>query len=295
MSRAEPLTELLEQLPYMSDRHAPGTALHDAWREQARDQVERLFADAGETGRPLGPFGELFFPYHRMGTIDSLNLFDIEELILFSFYWYNRKRYQRVVDAGANIGLHSIIMSRCGFEVRSYEPDPEHIARLQMNLEMNDSARVAVAQAAVSTKPGRAEFIRVLGNTTGSHLAGAKPNPYGELEKFEVRLVPISELMDWADLIKLDIEGEEAKALLATSREQWESTDMLTEISNEENASTVFDHFNYLGIPLFAQKINWRRVKSLDDMPISYRDGTLFISAKEDMPWPETSAVWAKK
>src|SRR5437016_1885028 len=71
-------------------------------------------ADAAPRAIRFGPFGELTLPYRRMGAIDSIDLFGLDELIIFSFYWANRKRYRRTVDIGANIGVHSILMARCG-------------------------------------------------------------------------------------------------------------------------------------------------------------------------------------
>jgi len=47
----------------------------------------------------------------------------------------------------------------------------------------------------------------------------------------------------------------------------------------------IFNHFNSLGVNLFSQKINWEKVTHLDDMPVSYNEGSLFISTKLTMPW----------
>ena len=83
-----------------------------------------------------------------------------------------------------------------------------------------------MVQAAVSDQPGEAEFVRVLGNTTGSHLAGAKANPYGKLERFAVPLVPLADMTEWADLIKIDAEGHEANMIFPprlTSGKKWTS------------------------------------------------------------------------
>jgi hypothetical protein len=47
----------------------------------------------------------------------------------------------------------------------------------------------------------------------------------------------------------------------------------------------VFDHFAGTGVNVFSQKRGWARVKVLDDMPVGYREGGVFVSAKEVMPW----------
>jgi FkbM family methyltransferase len=220
-----------------------------------------------------------------MGSVDSLNLFDIDELILFCFYWHNRDRYHRAADLGANLGLHAIVLSRCGFEVRAYEPDPTHFALLKRNLGLNGCANVRAIGAAVSRCAGSMEFVRVLGNTTSSHLAGAKPSPYGDLERFPVPVEALAPLLEWADLVKMDVEGHEAEILLGTTPEQWRRTDAVIEIGSPANASAVFEHFRGSAVRLFAQKGGWRAVDDLSAMPTSYRDGSLFLTCQDAMPW----------
>lgn len=277
--------EFIKSLPGRSDLHAPSTEFYINSKSAVRKEIEGLFSDDSQTAKDLPPFGKISFPYHKMGAVDSLNLFDMDELIIFSFYWLNREKYKRAADIGANIGLHSIIMDRCGFEVHAYEPDPEHFKVLKQNLELNGCSNVFPHNAAVSTRGGMAEFTRVLGNTTGSHLSGAKANPLGELERFSVAIEPIGPIIERADLLKIDAEGHEKEILLATNKEEWVNTDAIVEVGNEENAKSILEHFSQMGVNLFAQKINWHKVESLEDMPKSYRDGSLFITSDDRMPW----------
>jgi FkbM family methyltransferase len=218
-----------------------------------------------------------------MGAIDSVDLFGLDELIIFAFYRANRARYRRVLDIGANLGLHSIVMARCGYQVKAFEPDPWHFDLLKKNLEAN-GASVEPIQAAVSTTDGEAQFVRVLGNTTGSHLAGSKDS-YGEKETFTVLTRAIGPLFEWADLAKIDAEGHEKDLLLSTSAAALQKLDIMVEIGNPSNARAVFDHMRALGVGMFAQKIGWGRVEDLNDVPTSHREGSLFISAKAAMPW----------
>jgi FkbM family methyltransferase len=281
------LESLILSLPSRRSVHSPDSPVYAELKKAVRERVEALFANRDDLIRNLPPFGPLKFPYFKMGATDSLNLFDIDELIIFSFYWTNRRRYKRVLDIGANIGLHSIILSKCGFQVRAYEPDPVHFDMLQKNLALNACANVQAFNLAVSNKAGSVEFVRVLGNTTGSHIAGSKPHPYGNLERISVKTENIDRLLDWPDLIKMDVEGHEKELLLATTRESWAVRDALVEIGSEANARAVFDHMARLGVNLFSQKTNWTKVKDAADMPFSYRDGTLFVTNKEQMPWDE--------
>lgn len=285
MSSANIFENLFLALPELKNHHAPGSRVYNLLKQVVRKEVERLFNEQETNAKEFKPFGNLAFPYHKMGAIDSLNLFDLDELIIFSFYWTNRKRYHRVLDAGANIGLHAILLCKCGFDVISYEPDPLNFERLQKNLALNNCSNVKVVNAAVSTKNGIMEFIRVLGNLTGSHLEGSKANPYGELQRFPVKVDSIEPLLKWADLVKLDVEGHEKEVLLSTNQEHWLNMDALVEIENQTNATAVYEHFKKIGVNTFSQKTNWHLVKDISDMPTSYREGTLFITCKEEMSW----------
>ena len=187
---------------------------------------------------------------------------------------------------GANIGLHSIDMSRCGLNVTSFEPDPKTFETLQRNLKNNRVVNVTPVNAAVSIEQGNKEFVRVCGNTTGSHLTGSKSNVYGEVERFLVQTLPFSSLIKNVDFIKMDVEGHEKVILTSTSATDWTNLDVMAEInSSEESAAAVFAHLKGLDVNMFAQKIGWQKVISADQIPTSYREGSLFISKKPQMPW----------
>lgn len=280
------ISEIIECLPDIAAAHARTSNIYKVLNKLARAIVSTSgFTDPSGLANHLGDFGEIRFPYTKMGTIDTLNLFDLDELIIFSFYWANRHRYKKVADLGANLGLHSILMSRCGWRVTAYEPDPVHAGLLRRNLELNGITSVELIEAAVSDKPGTLEFVRVLGNTTSSHLVGAKPNPYGELKRFPVDVVAIDGIMSSVDFVKMDVEGQERIIILSTNANHWAKTDMMVEIGSAENAHAIFEHLTDLGVNAFAQKLGWERVVSRQDMPSSYKEGSLFITMKTQMPW----------
>lgn len=275
---------ILDTLARDRSAHTPSSPAYQSLKPKVRPEIEMAFSSPEGRPRPFWHFGSLSLPYTKMGAIDSIDLFGLDELIIFAFYDLNRGRYRRVVDIGANLGLHSLVLSRCGFEVRCFEPDPLHFELLTRNLGANGAGNVTPFQAAVSDKDGEAHFVRVRGNTTGSHLAGAK-NSYGERETFTVKTVAIGPLLEWADLAKIDAEGHEKDLLLATNRELLAGTDIILEVGSEENARAIFDHVRLMGANLFPQKIGWKPATSAADLPTSHREGSLFISAKPEMPW----------
>ena len=279
------LEDLLVRLPALRTQHAPGSDAYQRLKTLAATESARLFAGTQAVPVALAPFGQLVFPYVKMGAISSVDLLALDELIVFSFYWQARNLYRRVADVGANIGLHSILLAKAGYKVRAYEPDPDHVAILRRNLALNKCMNVEVISAALSVNEGQQEFIRVLGNTTGSHLAGAKPHPYGELKHLTVPTRSVREIMTWADLVKLDVEGHEAAILTATNRQDWEGTDVLLEIGSPAGAKAIFRHLQTLGVTLFTQQRGWAPARNVDDVPTHYREGLAFASLRVEMPW----------
>ena len=236
------IDELLHKLPLLSHQHARTTDVYNSYVKEIRGEIESLFHPSATQPIDFSPFGKITFPYFNMGNRNSLDLFDLDELIIFSFYWVNRHRYKKVLDIGANIGLHSLILAKCGFQVHSFEPDPIHFQQLKSILAMNQIKNVTPHAAAVSNQPGKAQFVRVLGNTTASHLAGSKQS-YGELEEYPVPLASIRDLIQGVDLIKMDVEGHEDVILLATNGNDWNTTDAIVEVGSFSKAEAIYDHF----------------------------------------------------
>jgi FkbM family methyltransferase len=280
------LENVLAALPETRHLHRRGGLLYRVLEESARECSSALFGPQGLQRCRMGVIGDIQLPYQSFGAINSVHLFGLDELIIFSFYAANRRNYRRVADIGANIGLHSVVLAKLGYEVEAYEPDPRHLALLVQNLQRNDVAeRVTTHQMAVSVSGGSLEFVRLLGNTTGSHLAGSKPSAYGEMERLIVPVVPFVEIMSKVDLVKLDVEGHEFEILSCTSQETWGSTDAMVEVGTAENAAGIFHHFAQIGVNLFSQKTGWRKVSCIDEMPTSHREGSLFISLRPEMNW----------
>lgn len=277
---------LFEALAETSMCHARDGAFHPYLARIVGEALrETGLAEGGDGVVDLGPLGTLTFPFERMGAIDSLDLFGLDELILFAFYLRNRGRYRCVADIGANLGLHSLVLARCGFTVRAFEPDPVHAALFAANMDRNAIKSVQLLEAAISDRDGEMEFVRVKGNTTGSHLAGAKTDPYGELERFTVRVQAAATALKGCDFAKIDAEGHEPTILKAIPASYWETLDVMVEIGTPMNAALVFEHFDTMKIGLYPQKRNWARARSAEDLPTSHREGSLFISKRDAAPW----------
>ena len=86
--------QLFQQLVDMHTQHAPSSKAYQSKKIEVRKYVENLFKKEDEV-RNLGPLGNIHFPYVKMGAVDTLNLFDIDELIIFSYYIQNKNRYKK--------------------------------------------------------------------------------------------------------------------------------------------------------------------------------------------------------
>jgi FkbM family methyltransferase len=280
------IDDFFSVLAQRPESHPTNSAQYRIWKAALIPEIKARFSGAVSSEKSFGPIGPLSMPYFEMGAITSLELFGLDEVILFAFYHANRDRYRRVVDFGANLGLHTIVLARCGFEVRSFEPDPVHLTQLRSNLKLNQ-VETDLREAAISLEDGQAEFIRVKGNTTGSHLAGSKNNPYGDLDKFVVTVTAAAPHLAWADLAKIDIEGHESDLITGLPSQIWLDTDAVLEVGTPENAATIYNYLIDTEVKMFSQKSGWSQVKELADMPTSHHEGSLFLTGKSFMPWSE--------
>ena len=168
-------------------------------------------------------------------------------------------------------------MAKLGLEVDAYEPDQVTYSQL-VNLSLNSvSEKVSTTQKAVSISRGKVNFTRVIGNTTGSHISGAKDDPYGELETFDVETEKFSDVLRRADFVKIDAEGHEADLIECTTVKEWTGTEAIVEIGSKDNAFRVYEHLKSIDVNLFAQKIGWQKVSVYLQVPTSYRHGSVLL------------------
>src|SRR5690349_20366015 len=134
----EHLGNLLEFLAAHPQHHARDSAFYSFVDPLVRNAFHEARPEFESSRKvPVAEFGPVHLPYEKMGAIESIDLFGLDELLMFAFYHRDRGRYAKAADIGANIGLHSILLSKAGCRVESFEPDPQHYARLVRNLELN--------------------------------------------------------------------------------------------------------------------------------------------------------------
>jgi FkbM family methyltransferase len=218
----------------------------------------------------------LNIPFTSFGAVTSDDLFADKEQEIFDFYEASTQRYATAVDIGANIGVHTILMARQGWRVWAHEPDPAHALICQENIRASGVSGVNLSATAVSNRAGVATFVRVKGNTTGSHLKGDKA-PYGELEEFEVPTADCRPLFDWADFCKMDCEGHEATLIKTLTADQLKHLELMVEVGSPKNAVEIYQHLSPMGIGMWTQQRKWQPLRGMHDMPVHHSEGALFI------------------
>ena len=125
------------------------------------------------------------------------------------------------VDIGAHIGTHTIYALRTGRFARAvaFEPAPNNLRLLAMNLETNGLSRAAVVVPnAAGSAPGVA-VLHLHPRNTGAHAIGTPPSVEGQASL----IVPVARVEDVLEelgvppdrvgLIWVDVEGYEPQVL----------------------------------------------------------------------------------
>ena len=226
----------------------------------------------------LPKIGKFKLPFYKMGNINSSHLLGLDEIIIFTIYYLLYGKVKKVADLGANIGMHSIILGKLGFNVRSYEPEPKHLIRLNKNIKLNKLKNVKIFDKAVDVNKGKAIFTKLLNNTTGSFINDSKLKTYGPIEQFEVKTESFKDILKCADLVKMDVEGMEAKLICSIKKKDIKDKIIILEVGSYKNALDIFKFTKEKKINCYSQKIAWKKITSFRDMPLSYKDGSLILS-----------------
>jgi FkbM family methyltransferase len=123
----------------------------------------------------------------------------------------------QIVDAGANIGLYSLLLARLAGDngrVYSFEPEPNLFGIFSENCAANKALNILPFQCAAGRLNERALFRRSSFNSGNNSLGG---NGAGLVE---VEVVRVDDVLPVAavDFIKLDVQGHELAALAGMER-----------------------------------------------------------------------------
>ena len=132
-------------------------------------------------------------------------------------------------DVGANIGLYTLLFARCvGVDgaVHAFEPDPENLRRLRVNLVLNELENVRVTPSAVYSEPGTVTLYKFPPSLNAWHSLGRPtlPDPFhpgrttSPVAEQRVEATTLDTHCDRhgierIDLLKIDVEGAELDVL----------------------------------------------------------------------------------
>jgi FkbM family methyltransferase len=163
-----------------------------------------------------------------------------DSLVLAQLYWYGEegwepellpwwrwfcRRSESVLELGANVGYFTVQAARAAPGIRhvAVEPHPRSVQICRANLALNQIGAVDLVAAAAVADPG-ASTVRLLvpagqlAAPTVAFLPSDTELPAGMTRDVratvDVPAIDVRELLDGADLVKLDVEGQE-HALLA--------------------------------------------------------------------------------
>jgi FkbM family methyltransferase len=129
---------------------------------------------------------------------------------------------QTVYDVGANVGYLSMMFSRCvgpSGRVIAFEPGRRTARQLRAQLAANRIDNVAVEEVAISDTEGRQRFVTDCVSVMAKLESVAGPVRRGAADV--VRTTTLDNVLERypsPDLLKIDIEGAEIRALLGAGR-----------------------------------------------------------------------------
>jgi FkbM family methyltransferase len=154
----------------------------------------------------------LDFYVHFINHSELLTLF--EEIFVYQIYHFSSSDLNPlIIDAGSNIGLSALYFKTVfpNARVICIEPDDENFDLLKLNIEANGLSGVTAKCAALSNITGKNSLYKRHG--AGS-LNATLIKSNNDVVEGEVDCILLSDLIkEPVDLLKLDVEGSEAKIL----------------------------------------------------------------------------------
>ena len=263
-------------------KHTPHSSEYCLYQDSWDEFLTHSFSTSGRFSLSL--YGHQFvFPSYTQGNTKSHELLGFHELLVFMWYIIFKK-YRNCTDAfaadiGANIGFHSMFLSKLGFNVDAFEPESTLSSQFYNTLDINSlSGSVNLVNKPVTSDGRSVEFVRVLDNPPASYISGYKSG-YGPLDCISMPSVPIGELASRSKLVKIDAEGSETEIITAIPRECWDSgLIVFFEISRPAGRQAIFDYANRFDLGIYPQLSSWHPVSTYTDLPSTWREGNCIIT-----------------
>lgn len=144
---------------------------------------------------------------HRFRLMGTTELRTLEKFV---------KPGMTVVDAGANQGLYTLVLSRLAGpsgRVFSFEPDPDLFRTLSLNCDQNHAGNVERHNCALGAEAGEMNLFRSRVNAGDNRLAKSDHEDW--FEPVSVKVSTLDSILQSAsvDFIKIDVQGWEFEVL----------------------------------------------------------------------------------
>ena len=129
------------------------------------------------------------------------------------------------------------------------------------------------------------KFVKIVNNSFSNHIVDSKES-YGPIQYENISTITFTDIKEKPDLMKINIEGHEIKLIPSIDESLWDSCDALIELHGEESVKSIFTYFkNFKKNKYFSQKNFLNKVNKIEEMPLNYKEGVIFVSALDEMPW----------
>ena len=121
------------------------------------------------------------------------------------------RKHITFMDVGANVGQHSLFMSRHADNVVAFEPNDEVASRFQANVILNGLGNIDLVRCALGSEPGEGQLGSGLEKNSGSRSLVWSLDPSKNITVPVARGDSVMEErgIERVDILKIDVEGYE--------------------------------------------------------------------------------------
>ena len=189
------------------------------WRTAARNSDTHRIARLrhGDFRMPCDLSSMLQRQIYFFGTYQT-------EAHFLDIWEHEAKGARMVFDVGANAGVYSLatLAANEHATVHAFEPTPEIASRLRDTVALNELGQLHVHELAVFSENGRASLRRFRGETGANEgmnfITATRENETESVATVSLDSFCDEHGIDRIDLLKLDIQGQEHRALAGASR-----------------------------------------------------------------------------
>ena len=223
-------------------------------------------------------FGNIIVPNADNGRKTFYDLFAFHELSLFVQYYKLKKNFSFAIDVGANLGIHTIILTRLGYKVSAFEPDNSTFKKLKKTLKINKCKNFNLYNLALSDFIGKSKFYQIKDNLTANTLSNSTKKTYGNRKIINVNVSKISNFLPNKDiLIKIDAEGSEFNILKTINWNKQYKISIYLEINDKESAEKIFNYLKLNKLKCRCEINNWKVAYNKNQLPNNWRQGSVLI------------------